>query len=201
MNKFAQAYVENDRYRLTGVFHHLTAHTPIRDRDDGWKLLGITNPRSMTYLHSYGGEAIFFESLSRGKLLGTRCDQEDCESQGMIYLPFRIHCPDCLGRCSVVDLTDTARVGARIYTYMICERAGAFSLLEKPIKFINVAIDGVATILMSYLSVGRPSIGMRVIPIFRTNDPTYTITDLSWVPEGTLAEALPDGFNFRTTGP
>ena len=79
---------------------------------------------------------------------------------------------------------------------MICERSGAFSHLEPPIKFINIAIDGVATILMSYLSVGEPAIGVQVGPIFRKSDPTYTITDLSWVLEGTGIEELPEGFIF-----
>ena len=77
---------------------------------------------------------------------------------------------------------------------MVCERSGAFNTLQKPIKFINVEFDGVSTILMSYLSVGEPKIGMRVVPIYRTLDPTYTITDLSWVPESTPESALPKGF-------
>ena len=42
-----------------------------------------------------------------------------------------------------------------------------------------------ATILMSYLSLGEPDFGMRVVPIFKTSGPTFTILDLSWVPEGT----------------
>jgi hypothetical protein len=78
---------------------------------------------------------------------------------------------------------------------MVCERSGAFNTLDKPIRFINVEFDGVSTILMSYLSVGEPKIGMRVIPIFRTLDPTYTITDLSWVPDGTSQDVLPKGFH------
>ena len=78
---------------------------------------------------------------------------------------------------------------------MVCERSGAFNTLEKPIRFINVAFDGVATILMSYLSLGEPHIGMKVTPIFRTLNPTYTITDLSWVPKGTSEAVLPEGFS------
>jgi hypothetical protein len=80
---------------------------------------------------------------------------------------------------------------------MICERSGAFNTLEKPLKFINLEFKGVATILMSYLSVGEPAIGKRVVPIFRTLAPTYTITDLSWVPAGTPEELLPEGFTFQ----
>ena len=74
MSMFGQVYVKNNQYKLKGAFHHLTPNTPIRNADDDWKLLGVTNPRDMTYIHSYGGEAIFFESLSKGKLLATRCD-------------------------------------------------------------------------------------------------------------------------------
>jgi len=79
---------------------------------------------------------------------------------------------------------------------MVCERSGAFNILDKPIKFINIEFDGVVTILMSYLLVGEPKIGMRVVPIFKKVDPTYTILDLSWVPEGTKEGQLPIGFSF-----
>lgn len=196
MSMFGQVYVKNNKYKPKGDFHHLTPNTPIRDADDGWRLLGVTNPRDMTYMHSYGGEAVFFESLGQGRLLATRCDGDGCNQKGTIYMPFRIHCPDCLGKNRVIDLTDTAKKTARIHTFMVCERSGAFNLLDKPIKFINIEFDGVATILMSYLSVGEPSMGMKVVPIFRRAEPTFTILDLSWVSEGTGKEELPRGFSF-----
>ena len=196
MSMFGQVYVKNGRYKLKGDFHHLTPNTPIRNADEGWKLMGVTNPRDMTYIHAYGGEAPFFEGLGGGKLLGTRCDNDDCEFKGTVYQPFRIHCPDCLGRNSIVDMTENARKSARIHTFMVCERSGAFNILDKPIKFINIEFDGVSTILMSYLSAGDPEIGMKVVPIFRTTNPTYTILDLSWVPAGTGKEQLPEGFSF-----
>ncbi|MFC1782495.1 Zn-ribbon domain-containing OB-fold protein [Planctomycetota bacterium] len=193
---FGQVYVKNNKYKPKGNFHHLTPNTPIRNADDNWKLMGITNPRDMTYMHAYGGEAPFFESLSQGKLLGTRCDNPDCEYKGTIYQPFRIHCMDCLGRNTIIDMTDTAKKNAVVHTFMVCERSGAFSLLDKPIKFINVEFENVETILMSYLSIGDPQIGMRVVPIFKKRSPTYTILDLSWVPAGTKEEELPEGFSF-----
>ena len=56
--------------------------------------------------------------------------------------------------------------------------------------------DGVDTILMSYLSVGEPEIGMKLVPIFQTKNTTSTILDLSWVPVGTKAKELPEGFTF-----
>ena len=196
MSMFGQVYVKNNQYKLKGTFHHLTPNTPIRNTDDDWRLLGITNPRDMTYIHSYGGEAIFFESLSQGKLMATRCDAKDCDSKGTIYMPFRIHCPDCLAKNSVIDLTDIAKKSARVHTFMVCARSGAFNLLDKPIKFINIEFDGVATILMSYLSLGDPKFGMEVVPIFKTSGPTFTILDLSWVPKGTKQKELPEGFSF-----
>lgn len=196
MSMYGQVFVKNNQYKLKGSFHHLTPNTPIRNADDGWKLLGVTNPRDMTYIHSYGGEALFFESLSKGMLLATRCDNTACGASGTIYIPFRIHCPECLAKNAVIDLSNIAKTTARVHTFMTCARSGAFNMLDKPIRFINIEFAGVATILMSYLSVGEPAIGMKVVPIFKTIGPTFTILDLSWVPEGTDASLLPEGFSF-----
>jgi uncharacterized OB-fold protein len=196
MSIFGTVRVKKGQYRIKGDFHHITPNMPIRNEDEGWRLMGVTNPREMTYIHSYGGEAVFFESLPKGIISGSRCDNPGCEFKGTVYLPFRIHCPDCLGRNTVVNLTETCKRSARIHTFMVCERSGAFNTLDKPIKFINVEFDGVSTILMSYLSIGDPKIGMKVVPIFRTIAPTYTITDLSWVPQDTPAKDLPEGFTF-----
>ena len=188
--------VKNGQYKIRGDFHHIMPNTPIRNEDEGGRLMGITNPREMIYIHMYGGEARFFENLGKGKIYGTRCDNQDCDFRGTIYLPFRIHCPDCLSRNRVIDLTDACRKNSRIHSFMVCERAGAFNTLQTPIKFINVEFEGVDTILMSYLSVGEPKIGMRVIPIFRTVNPTFTISDLTWVPEGPDEDLIPEGFTF-----
>lgn len=196
MSMFGQVFVKNNQYKIKGDFHHLTPNQPIRNADDGWQLMGVTNPRDMTYIHSYGGEAVFFESLCQGKLMATRCDNPDCESRGTIYQPFRIHCMECLGKNTVIDMTDLAKNTATIHTFMVCNRSGAFTILDKPIKFINIEFDGVATILMSYLSIGEPDIGMKVVPIFKKSSPTYTILDLSWVPAGTPESELPEGFGF-----
>lgn len=184
--------VEN-RYKFNGTFHHGEPNTPIRR---GNKLCGVTNPRSMTYVHSYGGESVFFQGLADGKLIASRCDNPDCETKDSIYMPFRIYCPDCLAKNTPVDITDKARTTSKVHTFMITERTGAFNTLKKPVKFINIEFDGVVTILMSYLPVGEPEIGMRVTPIFRTKNPTYTIIDLAWVPEGTTKDKLPEGFTF-----
>ena len=196
MSIYGTVKVKDGKYKIKGDFHHITPNMPIRNEDEAWRLVGVTNPREMIYIHTYGGEGVFFENLSKGKIHASRCDNPACEFKGTIYLPFRIHCPDCLFKNTVIDLTDVCKDTARIHTFMVCERSGAFNTLDKPIKFINVEFEGISTILMSYLSVGDPKIGMRVIPIFRTVNPTYTITDLSWVPEGTKESVLPEGFSF-----
>ena len=196
MSMFGTVKVKNGKYRLSGDFHKVAANRPIRNEDEAWRLMGVTNPRSLTHIHMYGGEAVFFENLSKGKIFGSRCDNTDCEFKGSVYLPFRIFCPDCLNRNTAIDLTQVCRDTASVHTFMICERSGAFNTLEKPIQFINVEFSGVSTILMSYLSVGEPEIGKRVVPIFRIMDPTYTIIDLSWVPAGTKSLELPEGFSF-----
>ena len=110
MSMIGLVSVKNNRYKIKGDFHHLTPNMPIRNADEGWKLMGVTNPRDMTYIHAYGGEAPFFEALSQGKLLATRCDNKDCDFKGTIYQPFRIHCPDCLFRNTIIDMTDIACV-------------------------------------------------------------------------------------------
>ncbi len=188
--------IVDGRYKISGKFHIIEKNQPIFDKDNN-VLAGVTNPRDMTYIHSYGGEAPFFESLSKGKLLATRCDNEKCDSKGSIFEPFRIYCPDCLQRNTVVDITEKARTKATIHSFIITHRSGAFNTLPKPIQFINVEFDKeVSTILMSILAVGEPDIGKRVVPIFNTKNPTYTILDLRFVLENTPESELPEGFTF-----
>lgn len=182
------------RYKPRGDFHRIIKNTPIRNADG--ELVGITNPREMTYIHSYGGEALFFESLGEGKLYGTRCDNPHCEAKGTIFMPFRIHCPDCLEKATPVDMTEVARSTAQVHSFIVTERTGAFNTLEIPIRFVNVEFDGVATILMSYMPVGEPAIGMRIRPIFKTQDPDRLVTDLAFVAEGTPEADLPAGFTY-----
>ncbi|MFX1494697.1 MAG: Zn-ribbon domain-containing OB-fold protein [Promethearchaeota archaeon] len=186
----------NGRYKPKGIFHIIEKNQPIYNADTG-RLAGVTNPRDMTYIHSYGGEAIFFESLGKGKLMATRCDNEKCESKGSIFEPFRIYCPDCLRKATAIDITEKARNSAKIHSFIITHRSGAFNTLPKPIKFINVEFDKeVVTILMSVLVAGEPEIGKKVVPVFRTKSPTYTIMDLMFVVEGTPESELPEGFTF-----
>ncbi|MHA1241407.1 MAG: hypothetical protein ACTSQU_11555, partial [Promethearchaeota archaeon] len=110
--------------------------------------------------------------------------------------PFRIYCPDCLRKNTVIDMTELAKKTAKIYSYITTHRSGAFNSLPKPIKFINIEFEGVVTILMSVLAIGEPEFDKKVVPIFNTKAPTYTITDLRFVVEGTSESDLPEGFTF-----
>ena len=164
MSMFGQVYVKDNQYKIRGDFHNLTPNMPIRNASNGWNLLGVTNPRDMTYIHSYGGEAVFFESLSKGRLMATRCDNPKCETKFDLPAVQNI-LPRMPGKNTVIDMTDIAkkRQGAHLHGV---RAFGAFNILPRPIKFINVEFEGVVTILMGYLSLGEPAIGMRVTPIF-----------------------------------
>lgn len=192
--EYAQVEIANNAYRFKGNFHVIEPNQPIRNQKG--QLCGITNPRDMTYVHSYGAEWIFFDGIGKGKIHATRCDNKACETKGSIYLPFRIYCPDCLHKATVIDVTSQVKETATVHSFMTTERTGAFNTLRKPIRFVNVEFQGVCTILMSYLPVGEPKMGMRIVPIFRTKKPTYTITDLAFVPLGTKENQLPEGFTF-----
>ena len=87
--------VVGNRYKFEGPFHQIQESKPIRKGD---KLCGVTNPAQMTHVHSYGAEWVFFDGLTKGKLIASRCQNSKCETKGSLYMPFRIFCPDCLER-------------------------------------------------------------------------------------------------------
>lgn len=145
----------------------------------------VKNPRGQEHNHTYGALTPFFEGLAEGKLLGTKCACAGCEQTG-IWLPPRIDCPDCWGKMDWVPV-DTS--GAKVYTHSTTNYPGQGFKLENAsgggVPLISVEIPGVCTKLMSYLSEfadGEPCIGMKVRPIFRTDNPTFSILDLAWVP-------------------
>lgn len=140
------------------------------------------NPRTIAHNHSYGGISKFFEGIAGGVLLGTVCDTEACEETG-IWLPPRADCPDCWEPMRWVKI-DTSH--ATVYTHSMTNFPGAGFKASVPCPLISVAMRGVCTKFMSYLSEfgeGEPYIDMPIKPVFRTDHPTYTILDISWVPK------------------
>jgi len=139
--------------------------------------LVIKNPKDYFHIHTYGGLSPFFDGLAGSKLLGTRCANGDCE-EDRIWLPPRVHCPDCL---EPAEWVEAPRVGT-IYTYSTVLYPGSNFRLSTPCPLISVEIEGVCTKLMSYLKEGEPEIGLPIRAVFNTQDPTHTILDLAWVP-------------------
>lgn len=134
------------------------------------------NPRTITHYHSYGGISRFFDGLARSILMGTSCDT--CQTTG-IWLPPRVHCPDCWSvmRWVIIDTRDS-----KVYTHSMTNYPGAGFKASVPCPLISVEIPGVCTKFMSYLSEfgeGEPYVGMSIRPIFKPR-PTYTILDISW---------------------
>ena len=144
--------------------------------DDVWV---VKNPKEIVHNHSYGGLTPFFEGLTQGKILGTFCP--NCWN-GCIWLPPRVDCPDCWEKMEWIEIDPE---GAAVYSHSVTNYPGAGFKGTVPCPLISVEIPGVCTKMMSYLSEfadDEPYIGMPIKPVFRTERPTLTILDLSWVP-------------------
>lgn len=140
-------------------------------------------PRTIVHHHSYGGMTPSFRGLTEGKLLGTRCSAPICTAKGaQIWLPPHVYCTDCWEKMDWVEINTE---GTTIYTYSMAYEVGANCLISTPVPIIVVQIPGVWTHPMSYMrefGEGEPYIGQPVRPVFRTEKPTRTILDISWVP-------------------
>ena len=134
-----------------------------------------------THFHTYGLLTPYFKGLGNGRLLATRCANRACpisRGEGELWLPPRADCPDC-HQPMVWD--EIAAPRGTIYTYTLVERGGAGLELPTPYYQIDVKIEGVCTIVKSYL-VGNDrkiEIGNRVRAGFRTGAAaTHTALDL-----------------------
>ncbi len=144
----------------------------------------IEKPRAAIHYHTYGFESKFFQGLTEGKLYATVCRNKGhgCPAgdSGEYFLPPRAYCPDCLEPMEWVEIKNPK---AKIHTHITVKYPGAFNRLPQPCHLISVEIEGVTTIMMSYLVGAEPEIGMEIEPRFKTDNPTYTILDLYWVPK------------------
>ncbi len=134
-----------------------------------------------THFHTYGLLTPYFQGLAMGKLMATRCANPQCPiSRGMgeAWLPPRADCPDCHQPMEWQEIRNTR---GTIYTYTLVERGGAGLELPTPYYQIDVKIEGVCTIVKSYLAKGerKIKIGDRVKACFRTGtQATHTALDL-----------------------
>jgi len=137
----------------------------------------VQNPKAFVHHHSYGGLSPFFRGLAEGKLLGTRNPRPGAP-ESRIWLPPRVYDPDTWEKMEWVEVEGIGK----IFTHTTVLHPGAPFRASVPCPLISVEIPGACTKIMSYLSEGKPEIGMPVRARFNTQNPTNTILDLSWVP-------------------
>lgn len=138
-----------------------------------------------THHHTYGLLTPYFKGLGEGRLLATRCLNQACpigRGSGELWLPPRADCPDCHQPMRWEEIKDPR---GYVYSYTYVERGGTGLELPCPYYQIDVKIDGVATIVKSYLSGPGPiRIGDKVRARFRTGShATHTCLDLFWEKE------------------
>ncbi|MBI2221722.1 MAG: hypothetical protein HYU53_11010 [Acidobacteria bacterium] len=135
-----------------------------------------------THYHTYGLLTPYFKGLGEGRLLGTKCVNPRCpvsSGSGELWLPPRADCPDCHQPMTWQEVKEPR---GYIYSYTHVERGGTGLEIACPYYQIDVKIDGVCTIIKSYLLDRRPiKIGERVRARFRTGpEATHTCLDLCW---------------------
>lgn len=155
----------------------------IREAGDAWV---VDVPRfgpAGTHHHTYGLLTPYFQGLEEGRLLATRCVNAQCpiaKGAGELWLPPRADCPDCHQPMVWAEVPEAA---GYIYSFTYVERGGSGLEIPCPYYQIDVKIEGVCTIVKSYLQGAGPiKIGDRVTAAFRTGPhATHTALDLYWV--------------------
>jgi len=134
-----------------------------------------------THFHTYGLLTPYFKALTEGRLMATRCINASCpigKGHGDLWLPPRADCPDCHQEMVWEEI---ANPRGYIYTFTLVERGGTGLEIPTPYYQIDVKIEGVGTMIKSYL-VGNKrkiKIGDRVRACFRTGKKsTHTSLDL-----------------------
>jgi uncharacterized OB-fold protein len=163
-----------DRVRLK------TTPSGIAAAGDVWILQFPRFGEEGTHYHTYGMLTPYFRGLAEGRLMATRCENPRCpvsKGRGERWLPPRADCPDC-HQPMVWDQIRDPR--GTIYTYTLVERGGTGLEIECPYYQIDVKMDGVCTIVKSYLADRKPiRIGDKVRARFLTGkEATHTCLDL-----------------------
>ncbi|MFQ5742119.1 MAG: Zn-ribbon domain-containing OB-fold protein [Acidobacteriota bacterium] len=159
-----------------------TTPSKITVKDDFWVLHFPRFGEEGTHFHTYGQLTPYFKGLAEGRLMATKCVNSGCpigKGDGELWLPPRADCPDCH---QPMIWQEVENPSGYIYAYTYVERGGTGLEVECPYYQIDVKIEGVGTILKSYLVDRRPiKIGDRVRALFRTGEQaTHTCLDLAW---------------------
>lgn len=147
---------------------------------DAWVLHFPRFGEEGTHYHTYGLLTPYFKGLTEGRLLATRCTNSRCpigKGKGELWVPPRADCPDCHQPMVWEEIPDPH---GYIYAYTYVERGGTGLEVECPYYQIDVKMDGVWTIVKSYLVDRKPiKIGDKVRARFRTGkEATNTCLDL-----------------------
>jgi len=157
-----------------------TSKIDIKGRNNAWVLHNPRFGEEGTHFHTYGLLTPYFEGLTKGKLLGTKCTNPSCpigHGKGELWLPPRADCPDCH---QPMKWQEMKQLEGYIYTYTKVERGGTGLELETPYYQIDVKLPGAWTIVKSWLVNRTPiKIGDKVRARFRTGKlATHTSLDL-----------------------
>jgi len=159
-----------------------TKPSEITRQGDAWILHFPRFGAEGTHYHTYGLLTPYFEGLTKGKLMATRCTNAKCpigHGKSEMWLPPRADCPDCHQPMKWEEVKDPR---GYIYSYTYVERGGTGLEIECPYYQIDVKIEGVSTIFKGYLLDRKPiKIGDKVRAVFQTgNNATHTCLDIAW---------------------
>ena len=159
-----------------------TTPSKITPANDVWVLHLPRFGEEGTHFHTYGLLTPYFKGLTEGRLMATRCTNPRCpisKGNGEMWLPPRADCPDCHQPMVWQEVKDTK---GYIYAFTYVERGGTGLEIECPYYQIDVKMEGVGTIVKSYLLDRKPiKIGDKVRARFRTGAAaTNTCLDLSF---------------------
>lgn len=157
-----------------------TSPSKITAADDVWVLHLPRFGEEGTHFHTYGMLTPYFKGLTEGRLMATRCTNQRCpvgKGHGEMWLPPRADCPDCHQPMVWQEIKDPK---GYIYAFTYVERGGTGLEIECPYYQIDVKMEGVGTIVKSYLADRKPiKIGDKVRALFRTGrEATNTCLDL-----------------------
>jgi uncharacterized OB-fold protein len=144
---------------------------------DGVESLIIRYPYSITYIHSYAEDSLFFLGLAEGRLRGSKCTGKGC---GFVYATPRGHCMVCGSPTSWMDLPKKGKV----HSWTTCHFGSEAFLKETPYNLAMVEFEGAGSLLLVRLKDAVESdlyVGMPVEARFESN-PKYSVTDVWFVP-------------------
>lgn len=135
----------------------------------------IEDHYEIDYEHSYAQDSPWFAGLTKGKLLGSRC-----EACSYTFATPRGHCMQCGARTAWVELP----LEGKVHTWTTCYYGGEAFLKETPFNLALVEFEGVDTLLLARL-VGcerdEIRIGMPIRAKFRRR-PQLKPTDVYFTP-------------------